>query len=243
MQSIHGKLHVINGSAANIEIMNSPAATTAGDVLNDKLQMTSNLYRNSFHRAFADHASRMILGSVVVIGLLLTAGCTQEMANQPRVDVMEPAAFEFLTPGNRTPVPGTIARGQSWEVTPVSSGRDGDQLVARIPVPVTPELLKQGQHQFGIFCKHCHGPAGNGDGLVVQRGFPAPPSYHIDRLRNVPDGHLYITIKDGLGRMPRFGHRIPMEDRWALVAYIRALQLSQNANTNQLSEADLQHLK
>ncbi|WP_437224131.1 c-type cytochrome [Planctomicrobium sp. SH661] len=197
--------------------------------------MTTHKTVNSFSLAPA--------GLTVMVMLLLAQGCAQEMANQPRVDVMEPAKFEFETPGNRTPVPGTIARGASWEVTPVTSGRDGDQLVAKIPVLVTEELLKRGQSRFDIFCKACHGPAGQGDGLVVQRGFPAPPSYHIDRLRNAPDGHLFVTIKDGLGRMPRFGNRIDADDRWAIVAYIRALQLSQNANTTQLPAADLEHLK
>jgi len=204
--------------------------------------MTQDTFTNSIHRHAAGEISRKIVGCLACM-VLLAMGCSQEMANQPRVDVMEPAKFEFATPSNRTPVPGTVARGQVWELTPTTTGREGDHLVAKIPVPVTAELLERGAREFQIFCKHCHGNAGNGDGLVVQRGFPAPPSYHIDRLRNVPDGHLYITIKDGLGRMPRFGNRISIQDRWALVAYLRALQLSQNASTNQLSETDLQNLK
>lgn len=183
------------------------------------------------------------LPAVLVSAQLLLAGCNQEMANQGRVDTMEPHAFAALTPANRTPVPGTIARGRDITVTPVNTGREGDQLVAKIPVPVTPELLARGQQRFNIFCSSCHGASGQGDGLVVQRGFPAPPSYHIDRLRDVPDGHLFVTIKDGIGRMPRFGNRISVEDRWAIAAYVRALQLSQNANSSELSPADLDHLK
>ncbi|WP_437185002.1 c-type cytochrome [Planctomicrobium sp. SH668] len=174
---------------------------------------------------------------------LFLVGCTQEMANQGRVDTMEPHKVEFLTPDRRTPVPGTIARGQDYLVTPVNSGREGEQLLAKIPVPVTPELLARGQQRYNIFCSGCHGATGQGDGLVVQRGFPAPPSYHIDRLRDVPDGHLFVTIKEGVGRMPRFGNRIPSEDRWAIAAYVRALQLSQNATTDELNQSDLDHLK
>jgi len=211
--------------------------------INQRRHMTTDTDFNSFRRMRTGSARRMTALGACWLMLAFAAGCSQEMANQPRVDVMEQPAFEFESPSNRTPVPGTVAREQTWELNPVTTGRNGDQLVARIPVKVTPELLARGQSRFNIFCKHCHGPAGNGDGLVVQRGFPAPPSYHIDRLRNVPDGHLFITIKDGLGRMPRFGNRIGIDDRWALVAYIRALQLSQNANTDELTQAEIQKLK
>jgi len=204
--------------------------------------MTQDTSFKLFIRHCAGTARRLRAGCVFPVVVAVLAGCSQEMANQPRVDVMEPPAFEFLTPSNRTPVPGTIARGQSWEKTPATTGRDGDQLLARIPIPVTEELLERGRSRFDIFCKHCHGFAGNGDGLVVQRGFPAPPSYHIDRLREISDGHLYTTIKDGLGRMPRFGSRIAVNDRWALVAYIRALQLSQNAKSGDLPQDDLEQL-
>lgn len=182
-------------------------------------------------------------GVGLMLALLLASGCVQEMANQPRVDVMEPSPFEFLKPENRTPVPGTIARGQNFADTPANTGREGNELVAKIPIPVTEELLKRGQERYNIFCKYCHGDSGSGDGLVVQRGFPAPPSYHIERLRNISDGHLYVTIKDGLGRMPRFGNRIDVNDRWAIVAYIRALQVSQSATGSELSPSDLEHLK
>jgi len=204
----------------------------------DVSDMTNDLDSNLISRVSARHTSCMVIALLLVV-----SGCTQEMANQPRVDVMEPAKFEFMTPSNRTPVPGTIARGQRWEITPETTGRDGDQLVAKIPVPVTAELVKRGQERFNIYCSACHGMTGSGDGLVVQRGFPAPPSYHIERLQNVSDGHMYVTIKDGLGRMPQFGNRISIEDRWAIVSYIRALQLSQNAKADTLSEADLQNLK
>lgn len=212
------------------------------NVSNDLPLMTQDNPLKLFIRHCAGTARRLKGGWVFPAVLTLFAGCAQEMANQPRVDVMEPAKFEFETPANRTPVPGTIARGQSWEKTPVTTGRNGNQLVAKIPVPVTAELLERGRSRFDIFCKHCHGSTGSGDGLVVQRGFPAPPSYHIDRLREISDGHLFVTIKDGIGRMPRFGSRIDANDRWALVAYIRALQLSQNANSNELTPDDLQKL-
>jgi mono/diheme cytochrome c family protein len=175
--------------------------------------------------------------------VLLCCGCAQEMANQPRVDVMEPSAFEFETPANRTPIPGTIARGQRWQKTPELTGRTDSGLVQKIPLTVDDALLNRGREKFEIFCKHCHGMAGFGDGMVVQRGFPAPPSYHTDRLRQAPDGQLFLTITDGVGRMPWFRDRIVPEDRWAIVAYLRALQLSQNSNSQDLPASDREQLK
>jgi mono/diheme cytochrome c family protein len=98
-----------------------------------------------------------------------------------------------------------------------------------IPVPVTLPLLKRGQQRFVIYCSPCHGEDGYGDGMVVQRGFSKPPSYHIDRLRQVPDSHLYEVITNGLGRMAPYAPQVAAPDRWAIVAYIRALQVSQDA--------------
>ncbi|SFI58866.1 c-type cytochrome [Planctomicrobium piriforme] len=178
-----------------------------------------------------------------VAGLALIQGCAQEMANQPRVDVMKPSHFSFESVANRTPVPGTIARGQNIETTPVQTGWDGSSLAKTIPVTVDEAFIERGRDRYNIFCQHCHGMAGNGDGMVVQRGFPAPPSYHSDRLRDAPDGQFFVTIRNGIGRMPSLGTRIPVEDRWAIVAYVRALQLSQNIPVDALPEADRQKVK
>jgi mono/diheme cytochrome c family protein len=103
-------------------------------------------------------------------------------------------------------------------------------------------MLERGQERFQIFCVHCHGQAGYGDGMIVHRGFTQPPSYHLDRLRDVPDGHLFDVITNGLGSMPSFDDRIAVQDRWAIVAYVRALQLSQHATLNDLSEAERRQL-
>ena len=170
-------------------------------------------------------------------------GCAQEMANQPRVDTMEPSNFEFNTIANRTPVPGTVARGKNFEQTPKQLGLENGEVVAKIPIPVTAELLARGENRFNVFCQHCHGMTGSGDGMVVQRGFPAPPSYHLERLINSPDGQMFLTITNGVSRMPAFRARIPVEDRWAIVAYIRALQLSQNVPADSLTEAERQNFK
>jgi mono/diheme cytochrome c family protein len=163
------------------------------------------------------------------------SGCIQEMANQPRAEAYESNAFFPDGLASRPQVEGTIARGQPWEDTPELTGKTDGKPVDRIPVAVTSELVRRGQERFNIFCSHCHGRSGYADGMVVQRGFPAPPSYHIDRLRDEPDGRLFDVITNGLGRMPAFGSRIPPADRWAIASYIRALQLSQNTPADSLN--------
>jgi mono/diheme cytochrome c family protein len=122
-------------------------------------------------------------------------------------------------------------------VAETSSGRKGGDESRRLaeidasasmPNPVTMSLLKRGQERYQIHCSPCHGMLGDGDGMVVRRGFPRPPSYHLDRLRTVPDRHIYEVIRDGYGVMYPFGDRVEPADRWAIVAYVRALQLSQS---------------
>lgn len=170
--------------------------------------------------------------------LCLPAGCVQEMANQPRVDTYETAAFFADGLSVRPPVEGTIARGELPGDETLETGEHDGTLVEKTPLPVTRTLLQRGQERFGIYCSHCHGPAGYGDGMVVQRGFPAPPSLHISRLREAPDGHVFRTITNGHGRMPAFGRRIAVRDRWAITGWVRTLQLSQHAPLSRLSADD-----
>jgi mono/diheme cytochrome c family protein len=110
------------------------------------------------------------------------------------------------------------------------------------PLPITARLLARGRERFDIYCAPCHSQAGDGDGMIVQRGFPAPPSYHTDRLRNAPDSHFYDVITRGYGVMYPYADRIAPDDRWAITAYIRALQLSQHVPPSMLSAAELQRL-
>ncbi|HVX04263.1 MAG TPA: c-type cytochrome [Rhodanobacteraceae bacterium] len=111
------------------------------------------------------------------------------------------------------------------------------------PLPITPQLLARGRQRFDIYCAPCHSRAGDGDGMIAERGFPHPPSYHTAALRNAPDSHFYKVITDGYGVMYPYADRISPHDRWAIVAYIRALQLSQHASKSDLSEADLAKLR
>lgn len=166
--------------------------------------------------------------AVLVLCGLLLAGCDKMMFDQPRYKPLEPSRFFPDGQSARPIVAGTIARGTLHDGDPVYTGEQNGQLIPVMPVAVTPELLERGQERFNIFCMPCHGATGEANGMIVRRGFPAPPSFHIDRLRTAPDGHFFSVITNGFGRMYEYGTRVPAEDRWAIVAYIRALQLSRH---------------
>jgi mono/diheme cytochrome c family protein len=152
------------------------------------------------------------------------------MTDQPRYEPLEANAFFSNGMASRPLVPDTVARGQLNDNPEFYTGKtaNGDPVVD-IPVEITPQLLERGKNRFEIFCAPCHGLVGDGNGIVVQRGFPSPPSYHTDRLRNAPAGHFFDVITNGFGRMFDYSDRVAPADRWAIVAYIRALQLSQDA--------------
>jgi hypothetical protein len=151
------------------------------------------------------------------------------MNDEPRYKPL--AASDFFADGQsaRPQVEGTIAHGHLRLDQTFYTGRANGLLVDTLPIPVTREVLARGRERFDIFCSPCHGRLGNGEGMVVQRGFQSPPSYHIERLRNAPDGHIFDVITNGFGAMASYASRVAPGDRWAIVAYIRALQLSQHA--------------
>lgn len=146
---------------------------------------------------------------------LLVGGCDLSMKHQARYDVQGPAPLFPHGSAQLNPPPGTVAEG---DVDP--------ELAAAQPPPATPALLARGQERFEIFCTPCHGRRGDGDGVVVQRGFPQPPSYYEPRLRDAPAAHFYDVITSGYGVMFPYGQRVAPADRWAITAYIRALQLA-----------------
>jgi mono/diheme cytochrome c family protein len=135
-----------------------------------------------------------------------------------------------------------VARGTVDADEAFSTGRVNGAPVAKIPVPITPALLERGRERFSIYCSPCHGYLGGGEGMVVLRGFQHPPSYHIDRLREAPDGHFFDVITHGLGAMSSYATLVAPPDRWAITAYIRALQLSQNAKVDLIPPAERQKL-
>jgi len=165
---------------------------------------------------------------------------------QERFDPQEANSFFADNRSMRPPVPGTIARGTLREDAAFYEGRAADGgFVVDMPVPATRELLTRGQSRYNIFCEPCHGGAGDGEGIITTGGYgytPAP-TYHSDRLRDIADGYLYDTIANGIRTMPAYGHQVPPADRWAIVAYVRALQRSQYASPEDVpagTRADVQ---
>ena len=165
----------------------------------------------------------------------LLAGCRLAMHNQPKHEPLESSSFFKDGASARPLVAGTIPRGYLHTNEALFEGLTGTNLVDSIPMKITPELIQRGRERFDIYCSVCHGLTGDGDGMVVQRGFPHPPSFHSERLREAPVGHFYRVITYGYGVMFPYAVRVPTEDRWAIVAYIRTLQLSQSIPEASLS--------
>lgn len=176
---------------------------------------------------------RRLCGTAAVIAVALaaagSAGCHRDLRYQPRIDPLEKSRF-FADGAGARPLPaGTVARGQLKADRTFESGMAGDQLAASFPMSVTPELLARGRGRYNIYCAPCHDQTGSGLGMVVRRGYKQPPSLHIDRLRQARPGYLFDVMTNGFAKMPSYAAQIPAADRWAIAAYIRALQLSQNA--------------
>lgn len=160
---------------------------------------------------------------LLLFAVVMLVGCEQRMIDQDKFEAYEAARLFDDGKAMQSPPPGTVARGD---------------LAYDAALETRPELsaalLARGRQRYGIFCAPCHGPSGHGDGVVVARGLPAPPSYHIGRLRHVSEAHFVYVITHGWGAMYSYSARVPPEDRWAIAAYIRALQLSQHAKAEKL---------
>ncbi len=169
------------------------------------------------------------LSPLGLLAVLALAGCRQDMQDQPRFKPLAESDFYSDLRSARPPVEGTVARGQLHEDTYFYSGKLGNNPGDYMPFPVTDEVLARGRERFNIYCAPCHSRTGDGNGMIVQRGFRAPPSYHTERLRKAPLGYFFDVMTEGFGAMPEYASQIPARDRWTIVAYIRALQLSQEA--------------
>jgi cytochrome c553 len=182
---------------------------------------------------------RLLRAGAVLILCLAAAGCRQDMFNQPKVKPLAESDFFEDGSGARAPVEGTVARGElrADRVFYTAIGPDG-KFVGTLPVPLTRALLLRGQERFNIFCSPCHGRAGDGRGMIVERGFKQPPSYHIDRLRAQPIGYFFDVMTNGFGQMSGYAAQVPTADRWAIAAYIRALQLSQHVPVDRVPARD-----
>lgn len=196
----------------------------------------------------SSRSALLLLLSVAIFG---GAACRYDMQDQPRYKAYKKSDFFADKRASRDFPEGTVARGQLRENKAFYTGKidnpdpnavgqtttdaSGNTLMTtfpnaidEFPVPVSKALVDRGQDRYEIYCIVCHGPVGSGDGMIVRRGFSKPPTYHDDRLRNAPVGHFYDVISNGWGKMNGYSYSIQPADRWAIVAYIRALQVSQN---------------
>jgi len=177
---------------------------------------------------------------VVAAATVAVSGCRLEMYDQPKVRGYRASAFFADSQGVRPPIEGTIARGTPWptQFTPIA-GFDTNARwkhgVAAVPADssnpyaISRAFLVRGQERYRIYCSPCHGRVGDGQGMIVKRGMPTPPTYHSERLRTLKDAYIYDVVTNGFGRMYGYASRIAAEDRWAIVAYVRTLQFSQYA--------------
>jgi mono/diheme cytochrome c family protein len=174
---------------------------------------------------------------VAVLALLAgsLAGCHSDMRDQPRHEAFEASDFFADGQASRSPVTGTVARGQLREDGHFYTGLNADgKFAEELPVPLTRALLERGRERFDIFCSVCHGRTGDGLGMVVRRGFKQPTSFHDQRLRESPVGYVYDVITNGFGAMSSYAAQVKPADRWAIAAYVKALQHSQNVRVEEL---------
>jgi mono/diheme cytochrome c family protein len=169
------------------------------------------------------------LGLTAVLALLVLPGCRQDMHDQPKYQPFEESAFFKDGRASRPRVPGTVARGRRDDDVLLMTGKSEGKLSEVFPAPVTRAMLERGQQRFDVYCSPCHDRVGSGRGMIVQRGYKQPTSYHEDRLRGMPPGYFFDVMTNGFGVMPSYATQVPVVDRWAIAAYIRALQLSQHA--------------
>jgi mono/diheme cytochrome c family protein len=179
--------------------------------------------------------SRSIFPAMLAI---LLASCRRDMQDQPRYKPL--AATDFFGDGRsaRPLVADTVARGQLRIDDALYTGKIGDTDVDTFPFPITRADLQRGQERFNIYCSPCHSRVGDGNGIVVRRGFRQAANYHSDKLLKAPVGHFFDVITNGFGAMPSYASRVPPEDRWRIAAYIRVLQLSQNATIDDVPPSE-----
>jgi Cytochrome C oxidase, cbb3-type, subunit III len=184
-------------------------------------------------------AARIICLGALALWL---AGCRMDMHEQPKYLPYQPTTFFDDGRSERPVVPGTVARGQLRLDELLYTGKENGALSNKFPFPITRQDLERGRQRYNIYCTPCHDYTGSGQGMIVQRGFPSPPSYHIDRLRQAPVGHFFDVMTDGYGSMYSYASRIEPEDRWRIAAYIRVLQLSEHSTVQDVPESERQKL-
>ena len=179
---------------------------------------------------------------LLLVALSVLSACRLDMHTQPKYKPLEQSTFFDDGRSARPVAPGTVARGHLRIDEQLYTGRINGALADTFPFPITRQDLERGRERYNIYCSPCHDYTGSGHGMIVQRGFPPPPSYHIDRLRRAPVGHFFEVMTKGYGTMFSYADRVSPEDRWRIAAYIRALQLSQGATINDVPPEERQQL-
>jgi mono/diheme cytochrome c family protein len=185
----------------------------------------------------------VVLRAVVVALALTGAACRQDMHDQPKYTALEASSFFEDGRASRVPPPGTVARGHLRADRHLYEGVVGGRPATTFPFPIDEAVMERGEDMFNAFCAPCHGMTGAGDGIVVRRGFTAPPPLDAEYLRGMPPSYFFAVITRGRGAMPDHAAQIKAEDRWAIVAYIRALQLSGSASLEDVPPSERERLQ
>ena len=180
---------------------------------------------------------------LVGAAILFAAGCRQDMHDQPKLQPLEQSTFFLDEQGSRVPVAGTVARGDLRDDALLYTGKVGEEDADVFPFRVDERVMARGQERFNIYCSPCHGRTGLGDGMIVRRGLRRPPSLGDNRLRQAPVGHFFDVITNGFGSMPDYASQIKPADRWAISAYVRALQLSAHATLDDVPAGERARLQ
>jgi mono/diheme cytochrome c family protein len=182
---------------------------------------------------------RLLTAAAIAVAV---AGCRRDMQDQPKYKDLRGSAFFEDKRSARPVVEGTVARGRNYADALLRTGKVNGQPVATLPMPLTRAVLERGRDRYRIYCTPCHGLMGDGQGIVVQRGYRQPPNFNIDRLRAAPVGYFFDVQTNGFGAMMDYSAQIPTEDRWAIAAYVRVLQLSQSATLSDVPVEDRNRL-
>lgn len=170
------------------------------------------------------------LAAITVLIVVSATGCRRDMQDQPRYKPLRASRF-FADSRSARPIPaGTVARDELNDLDVVHTGLVKGVFSTQFPVPITKQFLLRGEQRYNIYCTPCHGFIGDGNGMIAKRGFKWPANLHTDRLRNAPPGYLFQVVSNGYGAMPAYRFQIEPQDRWAILAYVRALQLSRNTS-------------
>jgi len=194
-------------------------------------------------RSYRSRRVRALALAAACAALAGAAACRQDMHDAPRFKPLQENPFYEDGRASR-PIPaGTVARGFLKDDDVFYTGMQNGAPVEKIPMPLTDAVVQRGQERYNIYCSPCHGVAGDGDGMIVKRGYKKPPSYHDPRLRNERAGYFFDVMTRGFGQMPDYAAQVSPKDRWAIVAYVRALQLSQHATVGDLTAREKDRLE